>query len=93
MLIGQLAINLALFSLLECYWFLKSIVKGIGVFQVEEAVAFTQSIVEKVDDHPEMEKEMQKAFAMIAFEKPEDSPYTYLLEISHRQMVCLKHGS
>lgn len=34
-----------------------------------------------------MEKEMQKAFAMIAFEKPEDSPYTYLLEMSHRQMV------
>ncbi|VDO09623.1 unnamed protein product [Brugia timori] len=55
---------------------------------VEEAVAFTQSIVEKVDAHPEMEKEMQKAFAMIAFEKPEDSPYTYLLEMSHRQMVA-----
>lgn len=55
---------------------------------MEEAVTFTQSIVEKVDAHPEMEKEMQKAFAMIAFEKPEDSPYTYLLEMSHRQMVC-----
>lgn len=34
---------------------------------------------------------MQKAFAMIAFEKPEDSPYTYLLEMSHRQMVCHFH--
>lgn len=56
--------------------------------QLEEAVAFTQSIVEKVDALPEMEKEMQKAFSMIAFEKPEDSPYTNLLEISHRQMVA-----
>lgn len=32
---------------------------------------------------------MQKAFAMIAFERPEDSPYTYLLEMSHRQMVYI----
>ncbi|VDN04622.1 unnamed protein product [Thelazia callipaeda] len=55
---------------------------------VEEAVTFAQSIIEKVDAHPEMEQEMQKAFAMIAFEKPEDSPYTYLLEMSHRQMVA-----
>ncbi|VDN20631.1 unnamed protein product [Gongylonema pulchrum] len=48
---------------------------------VEEAVTFTQSIVEKVEDSPEMEKEMQMAFSMIAFERPEDSPVPGFLDV------------
>lgn len=55
---------------------------------MEESLKFAEEyLVEKCEEHPEMQEKLEKTFALLAFEKPENSPFASLMELSHRQMV------
>uniref|UniRef100_A0A0M3KCU4 Glucose-induced degradation protein 8 homolog (inferred by orthology to a human protein) n=1 Tax=Anisakis simplex TaxID=6269 RepID=A0A0M3KCU4_ANISI len=45
-------------------------------------------LVEKCEEHPEMQEKLEKTFALLAFDKPENSPFASLMELTHRQMVA-----
>uniref|UniRef100_A0A183VH91 CRA domain-containing protein n=1 Tax=Toxocara canis TaxID=6265 RepID=A0A183VH91_TOXCA len=56
---------------------------------VEESLKFAEEfLVEKCEEHPEMPEKLEKTFALLAFDKPESSPFASLMELSHRQMVA-----
>lgn len=56
--------------------------------KVEEALTFAQKkLSEAGEDIPEVLNELERTLALLAFEKPQDSPFAYLLEQSHRHKV------
>lgn len=58
------------------------------VGKIEDALTFAQSkLSEAGEDIPEVLSELERTLALLAFEKPQDSPFSYLLEQSHRQKV------
>lgn len=58
--------------------------------KIEEALTFAQNkLSEAGEDIPEALNELERTLALLAFEKPQNSPFSDLLEQSHRQKVIL----
>lgn len=56
---------------------------------VEEALTFAQTkLAEASEDMPEVLGELERTLALLAFEKPEKSPFANLLEQSNRQKIA-----
>ncbi|XP_075156356.1 GID complex subunit 8 homolog protein Houki isoform X1 [Haematobia irritans] len=65
------------------------LIELIRVGKIEEALSFAQSrLSEAGEDIPEVLCELERTLALLAFEKPQDSPFSYLLEQSHRQKIA-----
>ncbi|CAG9798003.1 unnamed protein product [Chironomus riparius] len=57
--------------------------------KVEEALRFAQNkIAEAGETNPEVLNELERTLALLAFEKPESSPFSDLLETTHRQKIA-----
>lgn len=53
--------------------------------QIVEALAYAQSkMSEAGENNPEVLSELERTLALLAFEKPENSPFADLLDQSHR---------
>lgn len=56
--------------------------------KIEEALTFAQTqMSEAGESNPEVLCELERTLALLAFEKPQNSPFADLLEQSHRQKV------
>lgn len=71
------------------------LVNGFNYFRagnVEEALHFAQTqMAEAHDSRPEALNELERTLALLAFEKPQNSPFADLLEQSYRQKVSTKY--
>lgn len=57
--------------------------------KIEEALAFAQTqMSEAGEKNSEVRSELERTLALLAFEKPQNSPFADLLEQSHRQKVA-----
>jgi glucose-induced degradation protein 8 len=57
--------------------------------KIEEALRFAQNkIAEAGETHPEVLNELERTLALLAFEKPQNSPFADLLEQTHRQKIA-----
>ncbi|XP_055390136.1 glucose-induced degradation protein 8-B homolog [Condylostylus longicornis] len=57
--------------------------------KVEEALTFAQTKLSEAGENiPEALSELERTIALLAFEKPQSSPFADLLEQSHRQKVA-----
>ncbi|XP_004535093.1 glucose-induced degradation protein 8 homolog [Ceratitis capitata] len=57
--------------------------------KIEEALTFAQNkLSEAGEDIPEALNELERTLALLAFEKPQNSPFSDLLEQSHRQKIA-----
>ena len=57
--------------------------------KVAEALTFAQNKLSKIGEKmPEVLNELESTLALLAFEKPEDSPFADLLEQPHRQKIA-----
>lgn len=54
---------------------------------VEEALAFAQEQLSVDEDFLQFE-ELERTLALLAFDKPETSPYSDLLQLAHRQQLA-----
>lgn len=58
--------------------------------KIEEALTFAQTqMSEAGESNPDVLSELERTLALLAFEKPQNSPFADLLEQSHRQKVQL----
>ncbi|KAM7348886.1 GID complex subunit 8 homolog protein Houki [Cochliomyia hominivorax] len=65
------------------------LIELIRVGKIEDALTFAQNkLSEAGEDIPEVLSELERTLALLAFEKPQDSPFSYLLEQSHRQKIA-----
>ena len=55
--------------------------------EVEEALAFAQEQLSVDEDYLQL-SELERTLALLAFDKPENSPYADLLHLSHRQQLA-----
>lgn len=57
--------------------------------KIEEALNFAQThMSEAGENNPEVLSELERTLALLAFEKPQNSPFADLLEQSHRQKIA-----
>ena len=73
-----------------CVFFsqLQHLIELIRQKKTEEALEFAQTqLSERGEDSPECLEDMERALALLAFDKPEDSPFSDLLLISQRHKV------
>ncbi|GAB0099746.1 glucose-induced degradation protein 8 homolog [Sergentomyia squamirostris] len=57
--------------------------------KIEEALSFAQTqMSEAGENNPEVLSELERTLALLAFEKPQQCPFSDLLEQSHRQKVA-----
>lgn len=57
--------------------------------KIEEALAFAQTqMSEAGENNPEVLSELERTLALLAFEKPQNSPFADLLEQAQRQKVA-----
>lgn len=57
--------------------------------KIEEALQFAQNkIAEAGETNPEVLNELERTLALLAFEKPQNSPFADLLEQTHRQKIA-----
>lgn len=57
--------------------------------KIEEALKFAQNkIAEAGETNPEVLNELERTLALLAFEKPQNSPFADLLEQTHRQKIA-----
>ncbi|XP_053696592.1 glucose-induced degradation protein 8-B homolog [Sabethes cyaneus] len=57
--------------------------------KIEEALTFAQTqISEAGESNPEVLNELERTLALLAFEKPQNSPFADLLDQTHRQKVA-----
>lgn len=57
--------------------------------KIEEALTFAQTqISEAGESNPEVLNELERTLALLAFEKPQNSPFADLLDLTHRQKVA-----
>ncbi|XP_067641782.1 glucose-induced degradation protein 8 homolog [Eurosta solidaginis] len=57
--------------------------------KIEEALTFAQNkLSEAGEDIPEALNELERTLALLAFEKPQNSPFADLLEQPHRQKIA-----
>lgn len=54
---------------------------------MEEALAFAQEQLSVDEDYLQL-GELERTLALLAFDKPENSPYADLLQLSHRQQLA-----
>lgn len=81
-------------SLLHLQLLQQHLIELIRQKKLEESLKFAEDfLVEKCEKHPEMQERLEKTFSLLAFEKPEDSPFASLVEVSHRQMVATEVNS
>ncbi|KNC23697.1 hypothetical protein FF38_01381 [Lucilia cuprina] len=65
------------------------LIELIRVGKIEDALTFAQNKLSEAGEHtPEVLSELERTLALLAFEKPQDSPFAYLLEQSHRQKIA-----
>lgn len=58
--------------------------------KIEEALTFAQThMSEAGESNPDVLSELERTLALLAFEKPQNSPFADLLEQSHRQKVSV----
>ena len=56
---------------------------------IDEALTYAQvHLAEFAEDEVKMRQELEKTMALLVFDKPLESPYGYLMEISHRQIIA-----
>lgn len=56
--------------------------------KIEDALTFAQTqMSEAGESNPEVLSELERTLALLAFEQPQKSPFSDLLEQSHRQKV------
>lgn len=56
--------------------------------KIEDALTFAQTqMSEAGESNPEVLSELERTLALLAFEQPQRSPFSDLLEQSHRQKV------
>jgi hypothetical protein len=56
---------------------------------IDEALNYAQiHLSEFAEDEISMRQELEKTMALLVFDKPLESPYGYLMEITHRQQVA-----
>uniref|UniRef100_A0A336MT85 CSON006270 protein n=1 Tax=Culicoides sonorensis TaxID=179676 RepID=A0A336MT85_CULSO len=57
--------------------------------KIEEALSFAQTqISEAGESNPEVLNELERTLALLAFEKPQNSPFSDLLDQTHRQKIA-----
>uniref|UniRef100_D3TPB9 LISH motif-containing protein n=1 Tax=Glossina morsitans morsitans TaxID=37546 RepID=D3TPB9_GLOMM len=57
--------------------------------KIDDALTFAQNkLSEAGEDIPEVLSELERTLALLAFEKPQESPFAYLLEQSHRHKIA-----
>jgi glucose-induced degradation protein 8 len=57
--------------------------------KIEEALTFAQNkISEAGETNPEVLNELERTLALLAFEKPAQSPFSDLLDQTHRQKIA-----
>jgi hypothetical protein len=57
--------------------------------KIEDALRFAQkNIAEAGETNPEVLNELERTLALLAFEKPQNSPFADLLEQTHRQKIA-----
>lgn len=62
--------------------------------KIEEALTFAQTkISETGESNPEVLNELERTLALLAFEKPQNSPFSDLLDHTHRQKVASELNS
>ncbi|CAF4484837.1 unnamed protein product [Rotaria socialis] len=56
---------------------------------IDEALTYAQThLAEFAEDEIKMRQELEKTMALLVFDKPLESPYGYLMETSHRQIIA-----
>lgn len=56
---------------------------------IDEALAYAQvHLAEYAEDEVKMRQELEKTMALLVFDKPLESPYGYLMALSHRQIIA-----
>lgn len=55
--------------------------------EVDEALAFAQEQLSVDEDFLQL-AELERTLALLAFDKPDNSPYSDLLQLSHRQQLA-----
>jgi len=56
---------------------------------IDEALTYAQiHLAEFAEEEVQMRQELEKTMALLVFDKPLDSPYGYLMQLSHRQQVA-----
>ncbi|CAF1651804.1 unnamed protein product [Adineta ricciae] len=56
---------------------------------IDEALTYAQiHLAEFAEDELKMRQELEKTMALLVFDKPLESPYGYLMQLSHRQQVA-----
>ncbi len=56
---------------------------------IDEALTYAQiHLAEFAEDEIKMRQELEKTMALLVFDKPLESPYGYLMQLSHRQQVA-----
>jgi hypothetical protein len=55
--------------------------------KIDEALKFAQEQLSVDEEYLEL-NELERTLALFAFDKPEDSPYSDLLRVSHRQQLA-----
>lgn len=57
--------------------------------KIEDALSFAQTqISEAGESNPEVLNELERTLALLAFEKPQNSPFSDLLDQNHRQKIA-----
>uniref|UniRef100_A0A1A9WCB9 CTLH domain-containing protein n=1 Tax=Glossina brevipalpis TaxID=37001 RepID=A0A1A9WCB9_9MUSC len=65
------------------------LIELIRVGKIDDALTFAQNkLSEAGEDIPEVLSELERTLALLAFEKPQESPFAYLLEQSHRHKIA-----
>lgn len=60
--------------------------------KISEALLFAQDVLaEKGAEDPALLEDFERALALLAFDKPEESPYGDLLDLSKREEVGHSH--
>lgn len=82
---GSSALNLChfVFFTIVCFSFNRAA-------KIEDALTFAQTqMSEAGESNPEVLSELERTLALLAFEQPQKSPFSDLLEQSHRQKVSV----
>jgi len=65
----------------------QQLIELIRTQQIEQALAFAQEQLSVDEDNLQL-KELERTLALLAFDRPENSPYADLLQLSHRQQLA-----
>ena len=66
---------------------IQHLIELIRASKIEEAVLFSQDDIVEKGDYPECHPELERAMGLMAYEKPEKSPFSDLLKPTYRLKV------